>query len=271
MVKILGIDEAGRGALVGPMAIAGAMIDKDHEKSLHKLGARDSKTLSPERRQEVMDSIRKFVSENQISFSEMSLVVSPCQIYDNSMRGVNLNDVEARKMTQIIESMQPDVAYIDCPQQNTAAFEKKLRKLITNFDCELVVKNEMDESIPIVSTASIVAKLDRDEKVDQLKKSIGYDFGDGYPHDRAIEFLEHVLQASRERPHFIRWNWASVEYSIEKLKKEGKLMQPWVKDLESEIALPSGFQQRLKDFFQFSGVKKSKCEEEETSSAARSA
>ena len=48
-MNILGIDEAGRGSVLGPLVIAGVVVDKRKEAILDNMGVKDSKKLTPKR------------------------------------------------------------------------------------------------------------------------------------------------------------------------------------------------------------------------------
>jgi ribonuclease HII len=88
-------------------------------------------------------------------------------------------------------------------------------------DVELVCENYADETYPIVSAASIIAKVSRDEDIEELKKKVGYDFGVGYPHDaRTIEFIKKlVIENKGKLPNYIRHTWATVETIVAEHKQ----------------------------------------------------
>lgn len=259
MSLVMGIDEAGRGALIGPLVVAGAVIDKKDEKKLKALGVKDSKELSPKRREELAALIEKTAK------SIVVLRVPACKIYTYTKNKVNLNKIEAMKMAEMIEMVNFDKIYIDAPQKVDSESIKpnKFMDLIRNFiqdkkkkDVDMVVENYLDESIPVVSAASIIAKVERDSQIDELKRKLNFDFGNGYPSNpKSVEFLEKNLKESKEPSPYIRWHWSSVFDAVDRLLNDGIELQPWVR---KEILQEDSWQRKIKDFFK----KKEKCMEE---------
>ncbi|MEM5829800.1 MAG: ribonuclease HII [Candidatus Aenigmatarchaeota archaeon] len=231
-ILICGIDEAGRGALIGPMVIAGVVVEKRDEKKLKRIGVRDSKTLSPRRREELAKKIE------EIAKNIIILRVQPCRIDAYRAKGINLDKIEAMKMAEIIEMCGAKKVFIDSLEQNTKRFENLIRSFLKEKDVELVVKNYLDESVPVVSAASIIAKVGRDAVVEEIKKKEGVDFGIGYSHDpKTIEFLKRLIKERKGKlPSYVRQSWITIQ----ELKKKS-------------------LQQKIKDFFK----KDEKCKEGE--------
>jgi ribonuclease HII len=205
---IAGIDEAGRGALIGPMVIAGVTIDKKYDKRLVKIGVKDSKKLSPKRREELAKQIEEFAKNIII------MRVQPCKIDTYRAKGINLDKIEAMKMAEIIEMCNGDKIYIDSLSQNSKRFKQLIQSFLTNKDANLVVENYLDESIPIVGAASIIAKVNRDEAIKELQEKVGQPIGVGYSHDRlTIQFVEKIIKESKgkELPPFIRKSWVTTQ------------------------------------------------------------
>ncbi len=207
LIKILGIDESGRGCVIGPMVLCGILINEEGEKELIKLKVKDSKKLTPKRRQELAPEIEKVASHTVI------LRVPACKIDANRRKGVNLNQIEAIKMAEIINLLEPDKAIIDTPSFNSNKFRDYLWSKLDNKNVELVCENFADQNYPVVSAASILAKVDRDQTIEELKKRIGYDFGVGYSHDpRTIEFLNELAEKNGgQLPIYVRHTWDTAE------------------------------------------------------------
>jgi len=207
LIKILGIDEAGRGSVIGPLVISGVMIEEKDEKKLRKIKVKDSKKLTPKTREKLVPKIEK------IARNIVILRVPPCKIDANRKRGINLNQIEAIKMAEIINLLEPDMAIVDSPGYNTNKFRDYLWSKLDNKNLELCCENYADENHPVVSAASIIAKVDRDTEIDDLKKKLGYDFGVGYTHDvRTIEFLNRLAEQDGGRlPTFVRHTWDTAE------------------------------------------------------------
>jgi ribonuclease HII len=241
------------------MVIAGVVIDKKDEKKLKALGVRDSKTLSPKKREELSMKIE------EIARPAILMRVPACKIYSyRKEHNINLDKLEAIKIAQIVDLSNANRVYIDSlgnsqpGAEKPGKFENLIRENLTGKNIDLVVENYADETYPIVSAASIMAKVERDRAIDELKRKVGFDFGVGYSHDaRAVKFLEKILQESQSPPSFIRWHWSTVEETAERLLKEGKRLQPWVLD---KVMNQDSWQRRIKDFF----IKKENCREGES-------
>jgi|Deesub1362B_J571_1020462.scaffolds.fasta_scaffold02424_10 ribonuclease HII len=198
-MKILGIDEAGRGPVLGSLIVAGVVCEEEEQATLMKIGVKDSKKLSPERREEIFEEL---VS----SFTYRVVEFTPREIDSRHRRRETLNQMEARAMIDLINHFSPDVAYIDCIGPSTEKFASLLAN--AGIACSLVVEHRADERYPIVSAASIIAKVIRDRKLEMLKQEYG-DFGSGYPSDpRTVAFLEEHI--GKGLPPFVRNSWRTL-------------------------------------------------------------
>ena len=215
LIKILGIDEAGRGPVIGPMVICGLMVDENGEKKLREIKVRDSKELTPKKREELAPLIEKIATHVVI------LRVQPCKIDNSRKHGINLNKLEALKMIEIINLLEPDKAIIDTPTVNTKKFEDFLRSKTEKKNIEFVCENYADKNHPVVSAASILAKVNRDKAIEELKKKVGFDFGVGYPHDqRTIEFLHKLARENNGKlPNYVRHTWDTAEQITKQYKQ----------------------------------------------------
>jgi ribonuclease HII len=219
-----------QGALIGPMVIAGVVIDKKDEKKLKRIGVKDSKILPPKKREELARKIE------EIARNIVVLRVQPCKIDSYRAKGINLDKIEAMKMAEIIEICGAKKVFVDSLEQNSKKFKELILSFLKRKDVELVVENYLDESVPVVSAASIVAKVNRDEAIEEIKKREGFDFGVGYSHDiRTIQFIQKLIKERKgELPSYVRQSWITTQ----ELKKKS-------------------LQQKLKDFFK----KEEKCKE----------
>ncbi len=208
MTIILGIDEAGRGSVIGPMVIAGVLAKEEDLEKLEKIGVTDSKLLSPRRREQLYKKIKKIAKDF------IALKVSAKEIDDLRGRKINLNKIEAQRMAKIIKTMDPDVAYVDTPQVSTNKFKKILMGLAKN-NTNIVCENFADLKYVICGAASIIAKVERDKEVEKIKKKVNFDFGVGYPHDeRSIEFLKKFL-TKKKHSDYIRKSWITAIEMLE--------------------------------------------------------
>jgi ribonuclease HII len=220
MPTILGIDEAGRGSVIGPMIIAGVMVDEIGEEELRRMGVKDSKMLTPKKREELYPLI-KGVAKDVAAIS-----VSAREI-DELRKKKNLNIIEAERMAQIIRLLKADTAYVDAPQVSTGKFRDILLNLAKNHT-KIVAENYADKKYPAVSAASIIAKVERDRAVEEIKKIVGFNFGVGYSHDeRSIRFVKDSLK-EKKNLEWIRQSWMTV------LELKGKQKQKALKEFQED-------------------------------------
>ena len=214
MVFLLGIDEAGKGPVIGPLIIAGVLISKENSGKLRELGVKDSKDLSPGKRNELFSKIKK-LSEDFIILETSSKQLN------EEMELENLNTIEIKKMAQIInsfESKKPEI-FIDAIEANTLKFKEKILSKLKNKEVKIVAENRADQKYPVVSAASILAKVTRDSKVKKLHEKYGF-FGSGYPADeRTIKFLEELDEKSYNE--IVRLKWSTSKRILEKKKQKG--------------------------------------------------
>jgi ribonuclease HII len=205
---ILGIDEAGRGPVVGPMVIGGVLIEESLEKKLKKLGAKDSKQLTPAKREELEPKIRKMAKEVHFISIEASEI-------DEKRKRISLNELEAMKMAELIEKFEnkPDRIIIDLPDPDGKMFERRIRKYI-DLNAKIIAEHKADVNHVVVSAASIIAKVERDRAVREIEKKYGISLKTGYSHDPfTIEFLEKL---EGEAPDFVRKSWETFKRITEK-------------------------------------------------------
>src|SRR3989344_1577607 len=124
MVNILGIDEAGRGAVIGPLVSCGALIDEKNLPALIKIKVKDSKLLSAAQRDKLAPQIREILD----TFVLAKIPPAEIDILRNS--GVSLNDIEAQRMAGIINNLKPDIVYIDAIDSSIKTFRARLNKFL---------------------------------------------------------------------------------------------------------------------------------------------
>ncbi|MFH1134170.1 MAG: ribonuclease HII [Nanoarchaeota archaeon] len=196
---ICGIDEAGRGPVLGPMVMAGVAIEEKDNYTLVQLGVKDSKQLTPRRRKALAKKIREMARWKLV-------VISPQEI-DEAVRSKtsNLNWLEATTMARILHELKPDKAWIDCPSVNINAFQARLEKELGGQEVELVLEHKADANFPIVGAASIIAKVARDQEIDRIEQRIGLPIGSGYPADPVtVKFL---TEHGKDFPDVFRKSW----------------------------------------------------------------
>ncbi|MBS3090323.1 ribonuclease HII [Candidatus Pacearchaeota archaeon] len=216
---ILGIDDAGRGPIIGPMVLAGVLIEKKDEAHLRKIGVKDSKKVTPKRREILAVEIKKIAKDYHAS------ITLPLEIDSRALNGLNLNNIEAIKSAEIInklnKSQERIEVVIDCPSPNIPKWREYILKHIHEPDNLIFkVEHKADVNHIACSAASIIAKVTRDSEIEEIKKRIGVDFGSGYPSDPVtISFLQkHGKKYKKEG--IIRETWQTWQNF--KGKKEQK-------------------------------------------------
>ena len=214
----IGIDDAGRGPVIGPMVLAGIFIKKEDIKDLKILGVKDSKLIAPKKRNQIFNEL---ISKYSHHFE----LCSPEEI-DNFP---NLNHLEAIKVGIIINKFLEEMKkkkiktddvkiIVDCPSINTRSWRDYLLNTLNDKKVKLLCEHKADFNYPVVGAASIIAKENREKEVEILKKKIG-DFGSGYPSDpKTIEFLKNNLELL-SKGKFLREKWGTVK-NLEQKKSE---------------------------------------------------
>ncbi len=194
---LCGIDEAGRGPVIGPMVVAGILIDSDAP--LRQLNVRDSKKLTPERRETLAPEIMKLC--------KIEVVVVSAEDIDAMRLEMNLNDFEAKIFASIIENLKPETAYVDAADVDEIEFKKSILNQLS-FPVDIVSKHLADELFPVVSAASIIAKVRRDAEVKKIEAEFNRPIGSGYPSDQVtMAFLEEWLKEKGTLPPHCRQSW----------------------------------------------------------------
>jgi ribonuclease HII len=211
---ILGIDEAGRGAVIGPLVVAGVLISEKKIDKLSEIGVKDSKLLSKEQREELYEKILKLAKD-------YAVIKVPANEIDELRKRFSLNLIEAKKFAQIINVFRPKKVIVDCPQASTEKFKLILSSFI-NKKVDLVAENFADLRYTIVAAASILAKVERDREIEKLKEQINFDFGVGYPHDEKTRKFLKILAKQKEFPDFVRKSWITA-IEMRNLQRQRKL------------------------------------------------
>jgi ribonuclease HII len=206
MVRVVGVDEAGRGCAIGPLVVAGVLFDEERLPDLCSLGVRDSKLLSSKRR-EALDTEIKNLAEGWSYFDLQPKAID--RVVSQSPKLRKLNYLEAMAMARVIRDLGPDKAYVDPADVVIGRFVGQIRRVLP-LKPEVFSEIHADANIPIVSAASILAKVRRDRLVAGLRRDYG-DFGSGYCSDkRTVAFLESWFGVKDKCPPFIRGSWSTV-------------------------------------------------------------
>ncbi len=246
---ICGIDEAGRGPILGPLVMCGILIEDSDEVKLRDIDVKDSKLLSKEQREFLFDKILNIVKKYKI------IVIGVDEI-DNAVNGndgLNLNWLEATNTAKILNELCPDKAIVDSPSPNLKNYKDYVLKKLDNKKIRLVFEHKADLNYPVVSAASILAKVTRDNEIEKIKKQIGIDFGSGYMSDpKTVEFLKENFE---KFPTLFRKSWFPYQELVNKkfqkslsdfgqfLKEEQKHKSHTLEDLKKLEEFGFHFQQ----------------------------
>ncbi len=200
---VAGVDEAGRGCVIGPLVIAGVLTSPDKLQLLSNLGVKDSKLLSPQKREQLANEISRIIEKQAI------VKVNPVEI-DQVVRSARkhhkLNRLEAERMGKIIDALSPDEAYVDAADVLEDRFKHYIQEVVKS-KAKIVAKHKADKTYVVVSAASIIAKVERDREIALLKAQHG-DFGSGYLADpKSMAFLREWLKTHGDYPEFVRKSW----------------------------------------------------------------
>lgn len=200
-MDVLGIDEAGRGSVLGPMVIAGVIVPEKMKKVLERMGVKDSKRLAPHRRTILSRKLKKM-------FDYEIVVITALEIDQMRADGINLNDIEKNAMRDLIIKMNPEKAIVDAVDVKAERFQNNLCE---STGVNVIAEHKADDKYIEVSAASIIAKAERDAQIEEINKEyikMG-GIGSGYPSDPTTkEFLANYTYD--EMPDFVRKSWATV-------------------------------------------------------------
>ncbi len=200
-MQICGVDDAGRGSMIGPLVIAGISIEKKNIPKLRKLGVRDSKKLSSKKREILYKEILKIVDSYHI-------VRIPPRTIDKYVFEHNLNHLEAKKMAEVISNLNPDISYVDSCDVNAARFGREISDLSNKSKVKSY--HYADSRFVVVSAASIVAKVSRDRSIMRLNKTSN--LGSGYPSDKkSVNYVKKIASSKKSLPTSIRKSWKPVQ------------------------------------------------------------
>jgi len=205
-MQICGVDDAGRGSLLGPLVIAGILIEKTKIPKLSALGVKDSKKLTAKTREKLYKKIILIVDSYYV------VKISPKSI-DNSVKKHGLNKLEAKYMAKVISKLNPDTSFVDSCDVNPKRFGKEISRLSNNK--KIRSYHHADSRFIVVSAASIIAKVTRDKVITRLRKD--HDLGSGYPSDRkTINFVKKYYKTQKIMPNFVRKSWKPAQKIIDK-------------------------------------------------------
>jgi ribonuclease HII len=201
--QIAGVDEAGRGPVIGPLVIAGVVIEPSHEDALIEWGVRDSKDLTPRRRGMLEQRICQLATNVEV------LEISAKVIDTERQKKRSLNVLEAEWMAQVLSRLKWDIAYVDASDVNAERYGRMIAAQL-KIPNKIISEHKADSAYPVVAAASIVAKVRRDNRIREFHQRYG-DFGSGYPNDpKTRRFLADWIRTHNTFPDIVRQTWETA-------------------------------------------------------------
>lgn len=224
MVLILqcGGDEAGRGAILGPLVLGMVAVKSSNIHRLSEIGVRDSKILSEKRRTQLFGEISDIVDDIKVG------IIYPKEINEAMINHISLNELEAVRFAGLFDKIDKDigVVYLDSPDviperfgtrfkmqssKSTAVVGIKTPRVKGVRYARIISEHKADSKYPVVSAASIIAKVTRDREIKKLEKQLKIPIGSGYPSDyKTIDAITKNLKTGILDNH-IRQRWATME------------------------------------------------------------
>lgn len=195
-----GVDEAGRGSVMGPLVVGAVYADDDSE--FRSIGVKDSKKLTPGMREKMFDRIIDAASDH-------SIVIITAEEIDLQRETISLNDIELNMFAEAVSKGPVSRVYADCPDVNESRFSNALSLRLNNTP--VTGEHKADDRYPIVSAASIIAKVTRDRMIDDISREFGTSIGSGYPSDPyTMDFIKKWIKDNGVSPKYTRNSWESV-------------------------------------------------------------
>ena len=217
---VIGVDEAGRGPVIGPLVVAALAIPLDDIEILSKLNVKDSKDISPNERLRIFTEINQRIEDDK--WKSGLILCSPKRIDINSMTS-DLNSLEIDLFSEAIFatdlSSDSGVIRADACDVNEDRFRNRLQSSLGEDwrNWRIDAEHGMDSKDLVTGGASIIAKVSRDSAIEEIAARTGIEIGSGYPSDKTTRVaVEKML--SNGKPHdALRWSWATVSDIWQKL------------------------------------------------------
>lgn len=211
-MNILGLDEAGRGPVLGPMVVGGIVIPEKKEKIIERMGVKDSKKVTPKRRVILARKLTKMFEYELIEISAKDIDLMRA-------KGINLNQIERLAMEKIIRKLDNridvDKIIIDALDVKEGRLQEQMQEF-AGPEKEVIAEHKADDNYLAVGAASIIAKNRRDQIIDELNRNYirktkdRNGIGSGYPSDPKTKAFLKQYQYD-EMPDFVRRSWGTVQ------------------------------------------------------------
>lgn len=207
-MNILGLDEAGRGPVLGPMVVAGIVIPEEKLKIIERMGVKDSKKVTPKRRLVLARKLSKMFEYDTVEITAQDI--------DNlRAKDVNLNEIEKIAMKKLIAKLDANKIIIDSLDVKPERLQKEMQEVAGN-EKTVIAEHKADDNYLPVAAASIIAKFTRDQIIEKINKEYIHSnenkegIGSGYPSDpKTKKFLKQYTYD--EMPYFVRRSWGTVQ------------------------------------------------------------
>jgi len=204
MDHTFGADEAGRGPALGSMFVAAVAVD---DAAAIPDGVDDSKQLSRARREELAAELR---GDDGVRAEIVEIPTERIDAPESDMNALTV-DAQARALDAVVEA--GTVGIVDACDTDAERFA---RRVGDGVDAAVEVRAEhgADEAYPVVSAASVLAKVARDRHVDALAQRYG-EVGSGYPSDPTTrEFIRRYVDDHGALPDCARESWGTCEDAL---------------------------------------------------------
>lgn len=203
-VNIGGVDEAGRGSIIGPLVVAGVSFKKDTLSELCNIGVKDSKALTPKSRVNLYTQLREMACS-------ISIYKIDCRVIDQNVNLKRLNRLEARMMAHVISNLKVDEVFVDSCDVNPDRYKDYILSYLPPVKVKLHSMHHADRINRVVAAASIVAKVTRDQEIEKIRKT-HCDIGSGYPSDnKTMGFIRDWVSKYKCSPNFARRSWRPLK------------------------------------------------------------
>ena len=211
---LIGIDEAGRGPVLGPLVVGICAVPDDAEPLLVSMGVKDSKDLSSKQRQHIETWFLE-QCETEGWFGA-TVVIQPERI-DRALQQQGLNWLEVEGFQEALKQVphQRDLTIVaDACDVNAERFTQRITAGLDGWpypQSTMISEHKADQRHPVVGMASILAKEERDRRIEAMSARVGFNVGSGYPSDPATKkALPSLVEQYGIDPE-VRWGWATVE------------------------------------------------------------
>ena len=214
-MRIAGVDEAGRGCAIGPLVIAAALFEEETLPALKELGVKDSKKLSPKKREKLAKEIKKHALDYRV-YEVQPRVIDKVVFRSQPLR--RLNYLETMIMAKLIRELKPDIVHMDPPDVDNLRCAEQVKSVI-KYKLEVICEPRADDKYTSTGAASIHAKVTRDQRIKELCEKHG-DFNSGYASDKKTQkFIEEYFLQNKECPDYMRASWATIQRHLKPFKQ----------------------------------------------------